>query len=93
MPRPKRTKKDLAEAIVRQVCAEFGVSPRELLEQEGEAENLLLLITLALFEELADLSPRISARRRLQKYLKFIPGLRKTYEKLGRRLKEKADGF
>ena len=95
MPRPqkKRLVRDgeLMRRVVRLICDEFHVTPREISRSGRRKENLLYLMAIFLAGELGGLSSGVPAgtRRRFKKYLKFIPGLSRKYEELKKKIIKK----
>ena len=81
--------------IVRQVCDEFDVTPREIFQNSRGKENLLHLVVIFLAGELGGLSfgAELGPRRRFRKYLKFIPSLSEKCEELKEKIIKKADGL
>ena len=99
MPKPAKANpvrdRKLKRQIVRQVCDEFNVTPRELSQRRRGKENLLRLMVIFLARELSGKSAkRASASyNRFRKYLKFVPGLSEKCEELKQKIIRKVDGF
>ena len=94
----------IVRKIVHRICAEFGVSRRDI-GMPGK-ENFLRLMAITLGGELLGLPRQALAKafegslreatlapKRLWKYLRFIPGLRRRFEKFRRDLKKKLVDF
>jgi hypothetical protein len=111
MAKPGKTNpardREWVRQIIRQVCDEFNVTSRELLQGGRGKENLLRLMAIYLARELggvswrhvADLFEKGSVRSardshgRFRKYLKFIPGLSQKCEELKEKIIRKVDGL
>ena len=97
MPKPHKAKpirdRELMRRVIRLMCDEFHVTPREISQSGRGKENLLYLMAIFLVGEFGGPSYGVSADayRQFKKYLNSIPGLSGKCEELKKKIIKKGD--
>ena len=90
----------IVKSVICQVCDEFKITQKELFQPVHGRENFLWLVAVCLVGDVSGLPPRAIARLFgsaspagaasaplwLKEYFELIPGLRKKYEDLRKKI-------